>query len=192
MQWEEPPRKPKGGHKVTWESEGEAAGVYTGWISAYLWAVGQLPCPTFQLPYILLSFIFLSLTHRMIWSKRIKEGFWVAFFPLQLKSPSLAGRPLPTKPSPPETPTFHQQSHCTFFVSLLPIPNHAIRKSFLLPSDLGFLGTGTHHGFPVFLSHLEALLSLFISLREEIKNGEVWGQNSPQPQPCLLQNHNDH
>lgn len=32
---------------------------------------------------------------------------------------------------------------------------------------VGFLGTRAHHGFPVFLSHLEALLSLFISLEKK-------------------------
>lgn len=141
-----------------------------------------LPVPASQpldLPansdYIWLSITFLSLTYSMIWSKRVKEGLWVAPFPYNFSPPSADS----CQPSPSSRdPTPQQLPHHTSFVSFLLPSNHATRKSFLLFSALGFLGTGTHHGFPVFLSHLEALLSLFISLGEESKREAMWGQST--------------
>lgn len=91
---------------------------------------------------------------------------------------SVLSRLLSSKPPPPEIHPPISMPPCTSYVSFLPTSNHAIRKSFLLSSDLGFRGTGTHHGFPVFLSHLETLLSLFVSLGQESKNG---GKESQKP-----------
>lgn len=130
----------------------------------------------------------MSLTYSMTGSKRVKEGLWVASFSLQLKS--VLSRLLSSKPPPPEIYPPISIHPCTSYVSFLPTPNNAIRKSFLLSSDLGLWGTGTHHGFPVFLSHLEALLSLFISLGEESKNGGMGSQkphrNSHSPSRIMM------
>lgn len=64
--------------------------------------------------------------------------------------------------------------------------NHSVSLSFVFGSC--FLNPGSHHGFPVFLSHLEAFLSLFISLEEEITEESHKGKDrsiytrSPQTQ----------